>query len=179
MTNATPNWEMLDRVIDGPVALPGSFAYEASRPTFDARFDELRPKAILSCVTAQDISEAISFARRHGEAIATRSGGHGFAGRSSTRRVVIDDPAELGNLVGRRRNGGRRRQARRGVRGHAGRRPGDPTFGVVTSLIFLTVPAPEATNVHISWPFSRAADVIGPGSRGRWMCPTSSPRASK
>ena len=33
-------------------------------------------------------------------------------------------------------------------------------FGVVTSLVFHPVPAPEATNLHLSWPFSDAAAVI-------------------
>jgi hypothetical protein len=31
---------------------------------------------------------------------------------------------------------------------------------VVTSLVFQSVPAPEVTNVHLRWPFSRVADVI-------------------
>lgn len=37
---------------------------------------------------------------------------------------------------------------------------GAGTFGVVTSLVFRPVPAPDATNVHLSWPFSDAAAVI-------------------
>jgi hypothetical protein len=32
---------------------------------------------------------------------------------------------------------------------------------VVTSLVFRTVPTPDVTNVHLSWPFSDAAAVIG------------------
>ncbi len=35
-------------------------------------------------------------------------------------------------------------------------------FGVVTSLVFRPVPAPEATNLHLSWPFL--------GCRGRDRC---------
>jgi FAD/FMN-containing dehydrogenase len=37
---------------------------------------------------------------------------------------------------------------------------GAGNFGVVTSFEFRTVPAPEATNVHLSWPFSLAVPVI-------------------
>jgi FAD/FMN-containing dehydrogenase len=37
---------------------------------------------------------------------------------------------------------------------------GAGNFGVVTSLVFRPVPAPEATNLHLSWPFSDAAAVI-------------------
>jgi hypothetical protein len=85
-----PDWEPLERVIEGGVALPGSLTYEASRRPFNARFQAVEPKAIVSCATAQDVSEAISFARRHGLQVAMRSGGHSFAGHSSTRGVVID-----------------------------------------------------------------------------------------
>jgi FAD/FMN-containing dehydrogenase len=37
---------------------------------------------------------------------------------------------------------------------------GAGNFGVVTSFDFRTVPAPSATNVHATWPYSQAAAVI-------------------
>jgi FAD/FMN-containing dehydrogenase len=37
---------------------------------------------------------------------------------------------------------------------------GAGNFGVVTSLVFRTVPAPQATNFHLTWPPARAAPVI-------------------
>jgi FAD/FMN-containing dehydrogenase len=37
---------------------------------------------------------------------------------------------------------------------------GAGSFGVVTSLVYRPVPAPEATNLHLSWPFSDAAALI-------------------
>jgi len=42
------------------------------------------------CRTAEDVSETISFARRSGLHAAVRSGGHCFAGRSSTEGLLID-----------------------------------------------------------------------------------------
>ena len=42
------------------------------------------------CKTPEDVSETISFARRYGLGVTIRSGGHCFAGRSSTEGVVID-----------------------------------------------------------------------------------------
>ncbi len=80
----------LEGVIEGEVALPGSPAYEASRRPFNAQFHEVAPEAFVSCATPQDVSEAISFARRHGLEVAMRSGGYSFAGHSSTHGVVID-----------------------------------------------------------------------------------------
>jgi FAD/FMN-containing dehydrogenase len=42
------------------------------------------------CRTPADVSETISFARWSGLKTATRSGGHCFAGHSSTSGIVID-----------------------------------------------------------------------------------------
>src|SRR4029450_866809 len=85
------NWESLRRRIDGDVVLPGSPAYQGAwAPPFNARFRDVRPSAVVACTSPQDVSEAISFARRHGLELVPRAGGHSFAGHSSTRGVVVD-----------------------------------------------------------------------------------------
>src|SRR3712207_8305349 len=55
-----------------------------------ARFDDARPQAIVLCETSGDVSETISFARQSDLRAVPRSGGHCFAGRSSTAGIVID-----------------------------------------------------------------------------------------
>jgi FAD/FMN-containing dehydrogenase len=85
-----PDWEWLRRRIDGEVALPGSPAFQAAPPAFNARFRDVRPSAIVSCASPQDAAEAIWFARRHGLELATRAGGHSFAGHSSTPGLLVD-----------------------------------------------------------------------------------------
>jgi FAD/FMN-containing dehydrogenase len=81
---------VLQRAIAGEIVLPDSPAYdEVAQPQF-ARFRDIRPQAIVRCRTPLDVVEAISFARRFGLRTATRSGGHCFAGRSSTQGIVID-----------------------------------------------------------------------------------------
>jgi FAD/FMN-containing dehydrogenase len=85
-----PDWEALRRGIDGEVAVPGSPAYEASWQSFNARFQDVRPAAIVSCASPQDVGEAIALARRHGLELVPRAGGHSFAGHSSTRGVLVD-----------------------------------------------------------------------------------------
>src|SRR4029453_13904097 len=77
-------------VIAGEVALPGSPTYEASRRPFNRRFHEVAPEAFVVGSTAQDVSEAIALPGRHGLHVVIRSGGHSFAGHSTTRGVVID-----------------------------------------------------------------------------------------
>jgi FAD/FMN-containing dehydrogenase len=220
------DWGALERVIEGEVDLPGSPAYDALSRPFNARFHGLAPAAFVSCAAPQDVSEAISFARRHGLEVAMRSGGHSFAGHSSTRGVVIDvglmrSVAVSGGLavVGA---GARLGEVYDALQDHGLAIPGGtcPTvgmagltlggglgilgrkygatsdrlmgaeivladgsilwcdehhdqdlfwalrgagagnFGVVTSLVFRAVSAPDATNVHLAWPYSAAAEVI-------------------
>ena len=90
MRSELPNWESLQGRIDGDVALPGSPAYQALPPPFNARFRDVRPAAVMSCASSQDVVEATSFARRHGLELETRAGGHSFAAHSSTRGVLLD-----------------------------------------------------------------------------------------
>ena len=85
-----PDWAGLRRRIAGEVALPGSPAYQASPPPFNARFRDVRPSAIVSCTSPEDVREAIAFADRHGLELVARAGGHSFAGHSSTRGMLID-----------------------------------------------------------------------------------------
>ena len=90
MARSTPDWEALQRSIAGVVELPDSESYErASRP-FNARFDPVRPLGIVRCANPQDVAGTIAFVRRHGLEHATRSGGHSFAGGSSTGGLLID-----------------------------------------------------------------------------------------
>jgi FAD/FMN-containing dehydrogenase len=220
------NWRSLERAIDGDVVLPGSPPYENRRQPFNARYRYVAPAAVVSCTTAQDVSETISFLMPQGLDVAIRSGGHSFAGHSTTRGVLVDvgamhsvsvsgdlvtvgAGATLGDVYealdehalaipggtcppvgvcGLTLGGGLGILGRtHGVTSDslvgadivladgsavacdehhdeelfwALRGAGAGNFGVVTSLFFRPVPAPEATNLHLSWPFSNAAAVI-------------------
>lgn len=83
-------WSSLQGAIDGEVVLPESPVYQDLWKPFNGRFTDVRPDAIVRCATPRDVSEALSFVRRHGLSHVPRSGGHDFAGRSSTHGVVID-----------------------------------------------------------------------------------------
>ena len=221
-----PDWATLQGAIDGEVALPGSPLYERAHKPFNARFLAVLPKAIILCPTPQDVAETISFLDRHGLENATRSGGHCFAGHSSTSGVVIDvtpmdwvsvssDVATVGagarlgdvyealqeqdvtipagtcpavGVAGLTLGGGLGILGRKyGVTSDrligaqivladgrivdcdeshnedlfwALRGAGGGNFGVVTSLVFQTVPVPEVTNFHLAWPYQRAVGVI-------------------
>jgi FAD/FMN-containing dehydrogenase len=72
------------------VLRPGAPGYEDARKPAIARFHDTRPAAIVRCRTPTDAAAAIALAREEGLPVAVRSGGHCFAGRSSTEGVVID-----------------------------------------------------------------------------------------
>ena len=80
----------LESAVAGDVLLPGSPEYESLRKPAIARFDDVRPHAVVACRSPADVAETIAFARRAGLHVAVRSGGHCFAGRSSTTGIVID-----------------------------------------------------------------------------------------
>ena len=62
--------------------------------------EHLRPQAIARCRSAADVAEALAHARRHGLAVAARSGGHCFGGRSSTEGLLVDVGPMNGVTVG-------------------------------------------------------------------------------
>jgi len=225
-TGPGPEWADLERSISGDLVLPGTPAYEELPRPFNARFHDVRPRAVVRCTSPIDVAAAIAFARRHGLELAARSGGHCFAGRSTSPGLVVDvGPMDsvsveagvatvgagvrLGHVydslqehrlaipagtcptvgvAGLTLGGGLGILGRRyGVTSDslvaarivladgrilecdddrhsdlfwALRGAGAGNFGVVTSLSFQTVPAPEMTNFHAAWPFGAAAAVI-------------------
>lgn len=226
MMRKLPDWSALQAAISAHVILPGSPDYESARKPAIARFHDTRPRAVVPCETPEDVSEAILFARLSGLETATRSGGHCFAGRSSTGGIVIDVrpmrsvsvsggaatvgagvrlgevydalgkygltiPAGCGPEVG---VSGLTLGGGLGILGRshgqtsdnllaarvvladgrvvwcderrepdlfwALRGAGGGNFGVLTSLVFETVPAPDATSFRLLWPHTHASSVI-------------------
>jgi FAD/FMN-containing dehydrogenase len=208
------------------VLLPDSPAYETARAPEIPNFSEVRPAAVIRCADAADVAEALAYARRLGVRAAPRSGGHCFAGRSSTSGVVVDvgpmravsvsgsvatigAGARLGELYDALDGLGLTIPAGCGPTvGIAGlvlggglgllgrlhgltcdsllaaevvladgtvvecdeerhpdlfwalRGAGGGHFGIVTSLVFRTVPAPFVTRFELTWPFSDAPAVV-------------------
>jgi FAD/FMN-containing dehydrogenase len=227
VTGPAPGWGALRDSISGEVVLPASSTYHAVRKPAIANFHGFRPQAVVRCQTSEDVSETVSFARRHGLHVVPRSGGHCFAGRSSTEGIVVDVspmdsvsvsgdgvaavgagarlggvydvldehglaiPAGCGpsvgiagltlggglGILGRKHgltsdsllaarvvladgrvvgcDGDREPDLFWALRGSGG-----GNFGVVTSLVFETVPAPAATAFHLTWPHLHAAAVV-------------------
>ena len=85
-----PGIAALDAVLEGRVVPRDSAELEVLRKPAWAQFGGIAPEAAVLCKIAADVAETITFARRVGAEVAARSGGHCFAGRSSTRGILID-----------------------------------------------------------------------------------------
>jgi FAD/FMN-containing dehydrogenase len=80
----------LGTAIEGSVILPDSAEYESLRRPAWAQYADVQPELIVRCRTPADVVQALAFARRQGLEAAVRGGGHCFAGRSTTRGLLID-----------------------------------------------------------------------------------------
>lgn len=84
------DYRSLRNRIKGEVLLPIDAGYEDARLLFNPRFDASRPAAIVRCLNAGDVQQAVLFARKAGVPLATRGGGHSYGGYSTGRGMVID-----------------------------------------------------------------------------------------
>ena len=69
---------------------PGDATYDTDKRLYDPRFDGLRPAGIAYCRSTRDVVTCLAFARRFGVPVAARSGGHSYAGWSSTSGLIVD-----------------------------------------------------------------------------------------
>src|SRR4051812_22282770 len=84
------DWDALCGAIEGEVVLPDSADYDRLRTPAMARFHDVPPAAVVPCRPPADVADALAFAGRSRLPVAIRSGGHCFAGGSSTRGVLVD-----------------------------------------------------------------------------------------
>jgi FAD/FMN-containing dehydrogenase len=88
---ATPaDWTALGRDLHGNLVRPGDASYAVDKLLYDPRFDGLKPAGIAYCHSTADVQTCLAFARKFGVPVAARSGGHSYAGWSSTTGLIID-----------------------------------------------------------------------------------------
>lgn len=83
-------FDQLRAQLDGSLLLPGQTDYEQQRRVYNTRFDGIKPAAVVRCSSVKDVQAALAFARTQKLAIVPRSGGHGYAGYSTTEGIVLD-----------------------------------------------------------------------------------------
>ncbi|HEY0637771.1 MAG TPA: FAD-binding oxidoreductase [Pseudonocardiaceae bacterium] len=85
-----PPWDRLRTRITGDVVLPGDAGYDSARRLQLARYDGVRPSAVLYAETPADVRDGLLFAQNHDLPLAVRSGGHNYAGWSTGEGMVLD-----------------------------------------------------------------------------------------
>ena len=87
---AASRLDQLDRALRGPLLRPGQAGYGAARRPWNARFDDVLPRAVAQPLDTADVRAIVRWAAEHDEPLAVRSGGHSYAGLSSTTGVLVD-----------------------------------------------------------------------------------------
>jgi FAD/FMN-containing dehydrogenase len=87
---AEPDWAALRSSIAGHVTTADDPEYDDVRRPAIANYHDVLPQAVVKVATSSDVAETLAFADRFGLPLTPRSGGHCFAGRSSTEGIVVD-----------------------------------------------------------------------------------------
>ena len=83
------NLKMLRRAVKGQLLTAKNKAFDAASDPFDIYANFGPPKAVLKAANASDVSQGISYARRAKLPLAVKSGGHNYAGYSTTSGILI------------------------------------------------------------------------------------------
>ncbi|MGP4028920.1 FAD-binding oxidoreductase [Actinomadura sp. 3N407] len=87
---ATTEWERLRKRLTGPLVLPSDNGYDLAKQLHRTVFDGIHPAGVAYCATVDDVRTCLSFTQYNGVPAVPRSGGHSYAGYSTTRGLVID-----------------------------------------------------------------------------------------
>lgn len=84
------DWDTLSRSLSGSLVRPSDPGYPTALQLFDPTYDTISPQAIAYCESASDVVSCLAFVQDHAVAFSTRSGGHSYAGYSTSTGLVID-----------------------------------------------------------------------------------------
>jgi hypothetical protein len=87
---AAPPWNALARKLSGPLLRPGDMGFSMLAQPQNLRYAKILPGGIALCQTADDVAQSILWCRRYGVPLVARSGGHSYAGYSTTMGLMID-----------------------------------------------------------------------------------------
>ena len=83
-------WNELAKRLGGRLVLPGQPGFGALALPNNLRYAARQPAAVALCASADDVSASILWARKYGVPLVARSGGHSYAGYSTTTGLMID-----------------------------------------------------------------------------------------
>jgi FAD/FMN-containing dehydrogenase len=84
------DWSKLAKLLHGRLLTPGGPGYSTSALPYNKLYTSVRPRGIAKCADASDARTALLWAEQAGEEFTVMSGGHSYAGFSTSRGLVID-----------------------------------------------------------------------------------------
>ena len=89
----------LERAVSGRVLVRGGGkAYNQARKVYNSRFSHLRPAAVVKVKNAADVRAVMKWANKYDVNVRARSGGHSYAGYSTTGSGVVIDLSKLDSV---------------------------------------------------------------------------------
>ncbi|WP_381791973.1 FAD-binding oxidoreductase [Streptomyces niveus] len=84
-------WRELRRTVSPAAKLyrPGDEDYATQATANNQRYASVRPSGVLSCASQKDVAAAVRWCAKNGVSFVPRSGGHNYAGFSTTTGLVI------------------------------------------------------------------------------------------
>lgn len=84
------DWQILSNQLNGTVLLPGAPGFDPFTLPYALQYGKTIPQAVVRCMSEKDVVTTVKWARQNGVALTTRSGGHSYAGYSSTNELLLD-----------------------------------------------------------------------------------------
>lgn len=89
----------LKRAVRGPVFMPGAKGYTTAARLFNARYDGIRPPAVVEVASAADVQAVVRWANRYDIPLVPRSGGNAYNGVSTSASGVVVDVGALNRVA--------------------------------------------------------------------------------
>lgn len=84
------DWQQLKANFSGQLLFPADAGFSRFYKAANSRYDSIVPAVIARCVNTTDVQQILAFSRRFQLPITGRSGGHNYAGYSSTKGILLD-----------------------------------------------------------------------------------------
>ena len=88
----------LGESLTGPVILSGHPEYDGARKIWNGMHDK-RPALIARCLSSEDVSHAVTFARERNLLTAVRGGGHSWPGKSMCDDGIVIDLSQMHSVT--------------------------------------------------------------------------------
>jgi FAD/FMN-containing dehydrogenase len=88
--NAAPMWKELAADLHGTLLMPGATAFAKRAAPWALQYASTLPKGIAQCANEDDVRTCLRWAQANDMPLVARSGGHSYAGYSTTTGLMID-----------------------------------------------------------------------------------------